>query len=94
MLLCEQHWLGKTRVHPSDLRDSKETLEYLEQFDFNDTIDQAGENEIQSFSMEDDVDLLKLSVPFSEHSFHPGAEPGHSRFLFSLRKSIRSFRDR
>lgn len=89
--VCERFWLGETRAVSTHLHDSKESLEYLKHFGFSDPVVQAGKDEIQSYSKEDDMDLLKLSVPYSQHTLFPGTEPGRGVFLFSIREDIKSF---
>lgn len=92
--VCENHWLDEVSVVLSDLSNSKETQEFLQASDFNAAITQAGKVEVESFSKDDDLELLRLVVPTSRLTPRPNAEPGYSQFRFCLRDSIRSSQNR
>ena len=92
--VCEQHWLDEVSVFASELSDSKETQDFLEASDFNAAITQAGKVEVESFSKDDDLELLRLVVPSSRLTPRPNAKPGYSQFSFCLRDSIRSSQNR
>ena len=94
-VVCEQHWLGEVSVFPSNLSKSRETREFLEKASFDDAISQAGKVEVQTFSKDDDVDLLKLLVPTAKKGRRPDStETVVKQFSFCLRDRVRSSRDK
>lgn len=89
-VVCESHWLDDVSVWPLDISQSKETSFFLEGSNFDDAISQTGKSEVQSFSKEDDLVLVKVMVPTSMLMSRPKSpKPGLGQITFSLRDKPR-----